>query len=65
MLLKIANCYGVPPGYAHIRGQRLQPLCRSLGIRYAPALVSFTRRSSRYPARPETDVNIPPTSRQR
>ncbi len=48
MSLKIANRYGnvdvrqaLPKRYAHISGERLQPLCRKLGIKYAPALVGF------------------------
>lgn len=30
--------------YVHIRGQRLQPLCRKLKIKYAQALVDFEER---------------------
>ena len=47
-LLHIANQYGnvsvecgVPTGYEHIRGARLQHLCRKLGIQYADALVGW------------------------
>lgn len=60
--LAIANGYGnvdvtggVPAGYAHVRGARLQPLCRRLGIRHAAALVGWAKRSRRYPARPVLD----------
>jgi hypothetical protein len=48
-LLKIANGYGnvdvrggVPGGYVHVPGERLQPLCRKLKIKFAPALIDFT-----------------------
>lgn len=61
-LLAIANGYGnvdvtggVPAGYVHVRGARLQPLCRRLGIRHAAALVGWKKRSRRYPARPVLD----------
>lgn len=54
-LLKIANVYGnvdvrlgTPKGYEHVRGERLQPLCRKLGIRYAQALVRWGG-TKRYP----------------
>ncbi len=47
-LLQIANQYGnvsvecgVPTGYEHIRGARLQPLCRKCGIEYANARVGW------------------------
>ena len=49
--LSIANGYGsvdirngLAKAYVHIRGQRLQPLCRKLGIKYAEALVDFEER---------------------
>ncbi len=49
--LRIANEYGnietpPPSGYTHVPGKRLQPLCRKLNIRYAPAMVGWagTRR---------------------
>jgi hypothetical protein len=34
---------GVSDGYAHIRGKRLQPLCKKLNIEYAEAFVGFKR----------------------
>src|SRR6516164_11326689 len=47
-MLKIANSYGnvdvrdgVPNGYEHVRGKRLQPLCRKLGIEFDRALVDI------------------------
>lgn len=47
-VLKIANQFrnldirfGIPKGYEHISGMRLQSLCRKLGIRYADALVGW------------------------
>jgi hypothetical protein len=44
-LLKIANDYGnvqsIPKGYVHVEGQRLQPLCRKLGILYAEVLTGW------------------------
>ena len=50
--LKIASVYGtvdvrdgVPKGYVHVSGERLQPLCRKLKIKFAEALVGF--KSSR------------------
>jgi Rad4 beta-hairpin domain 3 len=33
--------YGVRKGYVYVRGQRLQSLCRKLGIRFAQALIEF------------------------
>jgi len=46
--LSIANGYGtvdiresIPDGFQHIKGKRLQPLCRKLEIQYADALVGF------------------------
>jgi len=33
--------------YVHIEGERLQPLCRKLGINYAQALVGFDERGRR------------------
>jgi hypothetical protein len=48
--LQIANGYGnvdvrdrLPGGYVHIKGQRLQPLCRKLRIKYAKALVEIKK----------------------
>ena len=35
-------------GYEHVRGERLQPLCRKLGIKFAPAFVGFNKIGSRY-----------------
>ncbi len=60
MNLSIANGYGnvdvrqpLPKRYVHVKGERLQPLCRRLGIKYAEALTGFTpNRSKRYPAMP-------------
>lgn len=53
--LKIANQYGnvdiqlgVPKGYEHVHGERLQPLCRKLGIMYAQALIGWGG-SRKYP----------------
>lgn len=47
-ILKIANRYGnvdvrkgLSKSYRHVSGKRLQPLCRRLGIKFAPALVEF------------------------
>ncbi len=49
--LKIANSYGsidvrykLAKSYVHVRGKRLQPLCRKLGIKHAEALVGFSER---------------------
>jgi len=49
--LKIANSFcnvdvrkGLSKAYVHFKGQRLQPLCRKLGIKYAQALVGFSER---------------------
>src|ERR1043165_9216206 len=46
--LAIANVYGnvdvrnsLSKAYVHIRGHRLQPLCRKLGIKFAQALIDF------------------------
>lgn len=41
----------VPADCVHVRGLRLQPLCRKLGIEYAECVVGFTReyRGHRYP----------------
>lgn len=33
--------YGVPSGLAHVTGLRLGPLCRKLGIEFAPALTGW------------------------
>lgn len=33
--------------YAHVRGKRLQPLCRKLGIKFAEAIVGFDEYRSR------------------
>jgi hypothetical protein len=50
-MLKIANSFGnvdvrerLPKAYVHVQGDRLQPLCRKLGINYAQALVGFAKR---------------------
>jgi len=47
-ILAIANgygnvdvCDGLRKGYVHVRGQRLQPLCRKLGIKFAQAWIGF------------------------
>jgi hypothetical protein len=32
---------GLSKVYQHVRGKNLQPLCRKLGIRFAPAVVDF------------------------
>jgi len=49
--LSIADRYGsvdvrkkMSRSYVHIRGHRLQPLCRNLNIKYAEALVGFDER---------------------
>lgn len=59
-LLKIVNEYGnvdvcssLPKEFEHVPGKRLQPLCRKLGIRYAPALVGWGG-SKKYP-KPQFD----------
>ena len=52
--LAIVNEYGnfdlahnkLPKRYVHISGLRLQPLCRSLGIRYCDAVVAFEQYRS-------------------
>lgn len=56
----IANGYGnvdirasIPDGNQHIKGKRLQPLCRKLDIQYANALVGWTG-TKKYP-QPELD----------
>ena len=58
--LSIANGYGdvnvegtIPTGYQHIKGKRLQPLCRKLDIHYANALVGWGG-TKRFPS-PEHD----------
>lgn len=33
--------HGVPPGYVHVAGKRLQPLCRKLDVPFAPALTGW------------------------
>ena len=62
--LKIANDYGnvdvrekLSKAYVHVGGQRLQPLCRKLGIKYAQALVGFSERGrkARFGYQPEFD----------
>jgi hypothetical protein len=47
--LPIANPWGnvdvqglTPEGYVHVDGERLQPLCRKLGVRYAVALTGWS-----------------------
>ena len=44
---------GVPKGYVHMRGERLQPICRKLGIVWAPALIGFEK--NRYGCKPILD----------
>jgi hypothetical protein len=51
--LSIANSYGnvdvrasLSKAYKHVRGPRLQPLCRKLGIKFAPAVVAFQQSGS-------------------
>lgn len=58
--LSIANSYGnvdirasIPDGFQHIKGKRLQPLCRKLDIQYANALVGWTG-TTKYP-KPDLD----------
>lgn len=59
--LKISNCYGnvdvrngLPSkSYVHVRGERLQPLCRKLGINFAQALIGV--RKSKYGHTPQFD----------
>ncbi len=53
--LAVANDYGsidvqdsCPKGHVHIRGKRLQPLCRRLGVKYAAALVGFREYRGQY-----------------
>jgi hypothetical protein len=55
--LSIVNGYGnvdvregLSKAYTHVRGTRLQPLCRKLGIRFAPAVVFF--EETRYGYKP-------------
>lgn len=52
--LKIANAFGnidvrkpIPQSYVHVPGKNLQPLCRKLGIKFAPALTGFRERGRR------------------
>lgn len=52
--LAIANHYGnvdvrngLSKAYVHVLGQRLQPLCRKMGIKYAQALTGFEERGRR------------------
>lgn len=45
---------GVPGGYTHVRGNRLQPLCNKLRIKYAAALVGWEGKK-RYGFRPVLD----------
>ena len=62
MGLAIANGYGnvdltkttLDGRYRHVSGKRLQPLCRSLGIKYAEAVVGWTG-NRRYGYRPVMD----------
>lgn len=65
--LKIANSYGnvdvrtkLSKAYVHVGGQRLQPLCRKLGIKYAQALVGFSERgpSARFGYQPQFDCVV-------
>lgn len=62
--LSIANHFGsvdvrgkLSKVYVHIRGRRLQPLCRKLKIKYANALVGFKERGrkARFGWSPELD----------
>ena len=60
--LKIVNNYGnvdltntvLPKRYKHVKGNRLQPLCRKLKMKYAEAVVGF-KRSRKYGYKPVTD----------
>ena len=61
LTLAIASDFGsidvrnrLPKTYIHIKGQRLQPLCRKLGIKFAPALIGFGGQK-RYGYRPIFD----------
>ena len=54
-MLSIVNSYGnvdvrnkLSKAYKHIRGKRLQPLCRKLGIKYAQALVEMKQSGVYY-----------------
>jgi hypothetical protein len=67
-MLKIANSYGnvdvrngVPNGYEQVRGKRLQPLCRELGIEFARALVNI-EQSGPYRRRILDGVVVPADS---
>ncbi len=48
---------GLPAGYTHVPGSRLQPICRKLGIKFAEALVGFVERGrkARYGWKPLKD----------
>jgi hypothetical protein len=53
--LKIANShgcvdvrYGLPKTHMHVKGKRLQPLCRQLRIKFARALVGLEQSGSYY-----------------
>ena len=48
-MLTITNSFGnvdlvhstISANYVHIKESRLQPICRKLGVRFAPAIVAF------------------------
>lgn len=46
---------GVPMGLVHFSRERLQPLCRKIGIDYAEAMTGFTSRSKKYGYKPVMD----------
>lgn len=63
--LSIANNFGdvdvqgkIPTGFQHIKGKRLQPVCRTLDIPYANALVGWAG-TKKYP-KPEMDGVVVP-----
>lgn len=63
--ITIANGYGnvdiqasIPDGFQHVKGKRLQPICRKLGIPYANALVGWAG-TKKYP-KPEMDGVVVP-----
>jgi hypothetical protein len=67
-MLEIVNSYGnvdvrngVPKGYEHIGGKRLQPLCRKLGIEFVRALVNI-EQSGPYRRRILDGVVVPADS---
>ncbi|MEO2034954.1 MAG: hypothetical protein ABGZ35_22975 [Planctomycetaceae bacterium] len=60
LTLAIANQWGsfdmahdrLPGRYQHIEGQRLQPICRKLGVKFCDAVVDFEESYGNYPAKP-------------